>query len=713
MKSLHDSNIEHKVDKIVASLARKQKGQSTSDDLDQYSCLPEMINRHIADVEASTVIRICEELLNRLPGIHNKNQQTFDLLIAKLANEAILLTSESHHYYNIPNASMQAWYNTSVKHGLDLIPSMILLSIYIGLSSHEGLLKSQIQIITGYSSTSVTTHLKKLLQDGLIISKQKFGSAKTYVPQRVDVFNDDPSSFINNPPQECWFSTLDPLKQVKDETYSGYLPYRPRDIRNPFIHKKGNTFVFHKRFLHTASITAAILTRGQLNVWLKKVSPSNHRHKIQTFNKQIHKFIAKEFTEVPLEDPHYEQIQRFIPFCQYVGTRQFMLDFDLVQFFIERNMLKLRSAIQDFEVFMVSEELWLGEAPWDVAFFILCIQKQLYWDEWQKRENKAPATFRLLDQSGADKFLTLEKSHLSKDGIKALPYLIRGGSEIFLIVSAARNLNALNAINKNTNQNMTPSLRSSTALLDKITHRQYLVKTSSQNIPKSVRPIFIASENHQFLIVDINSFDLEVWKVLATEHSTDGAVISEGFSFNNLAESLRVERDQVKLAIYAFMYGAGNARVLAETGLTSVQWKFLKKKINAEKVLMDYRDEIMSFAIKDHHTKPTPLGYKMLMPEGEEYKALSWVVQATGAEIFRAWVLLLKDRKLGEYIVNLIHDEIILELPMTLNLYSAFENIQDCLNDAASDILPGVQLTIKGSACRRWDDFAAIKLHLP
>lgn len=254
---------------------------------------------------------------------------------------------------------------------------------------------------------------------------------------------------------------------------------------------------------------------------------------------------------------------------------------------------------------------------------------------------------------------------------------------------------------------------SSTSLLNKKTHRHHLNWMSSQNIPKNVRPVFFAKDNHQFLIVDINSFDLEVWKVLATEDSSKASdKISDDFTFNDIAKSLKLTRNQVKIAIYISMYGGGKDRVMAETGLTEDEWKLLKSRLYKEKPLMAFKKETKAIAEETSLTLETALYHRMVLFD-EHYKALSYVVQATGAEIFREWVLELKEKELAEYIVNLIHDEIIFELPTDRDLQKVFAEVQNCLNTAADKLLPRANLTIKGSACRRWDAEAAVKLHLP
>lgn len=723
MRKLDNKNIDHIVGKILRSLNSKLRAHSITDDPDDYSYLPEMINRHITNIGYNDVEQVCSQLFDKLPFHPTRTEEVRGVLINDLANHAILLTTEFHYYYTVPHFLPQAWYNVAVKNSIEIIPAMILLAVHVGMSTHEGLLKHQIIEMTGHDSKTVTDHLKNLETAGLINFTQKFAKEKVYQPTEKDVENIDPSSFITSPPNKCWFSSLNPLGVVdsKDKVdtvdeaiYAGYLFTKPLDVRNPFYHNTGTAYVFHKRFFHTATFAAAILTKSQINVWLKAAHGVNYRQRLQTFNKSIKDYIKREFSEQPLDDIHYEQIRKFIPLSHYIGRRAFYFNLFDVDYRIGNSKKDLEIAIEQLLIAINSVDFLGWEPSWNKNYFIYCLEKEMEpLKAWKQRYPTTGLTFPIRQPDGKQKLLTLRKEHLSDDGLDILSTLIKCGPQISQVVRFAQAHRTLKMIFLNFQKYKAPSIMSSTSLLNKKTHRHHLNWMSSQNIPKNVRPVFFAKDNHQFLIVDINSFDLEVWKVLATEDSSKASdKISDDFTFNDIAKSLKLTRNQVKLAIYISMYGGGKDRVMAETGLTEDEWKLLKSRLYKEKPLMAFKKETKAIAEETSLTLETALYHRMVLFD-EHYKALSYVVQATGAEIFREWVLELKEKELAEYIVNLIHDEIIFELPMDRDLQKVFAEVQNCLNTAADKLLPRANLTIKGSACRRWDAEAAVKLHLP
>jgi hypothetical protein len=712
MKRLYDSNIDRIVKKIKQSIKKKQKESKLEVDPGNYSYLSEMINRHTSGFEFDSVRMVCQALIAELPTHPTRSIEVQETIVSNIANEAFLSDLESHHYYKISQYLVQTWYNVSVTQGLQIYPAMILLAIYLGLQSHKGLKINQIVTITGFDFRTVRRYMNELELLGLIASTRKGWETKNYLPANKDAININPASFINNLPEKCWLSELDPFSGIDEVLFSGYLPNRPRTLRNPHVYKAGNEFVFHKRFLNAATFAAAVLTRDQINTWLTAAHGNNIRPRVQTLKKQVMHFVEKELAGARIDDPHYEQIRQFFPISQYVGKRTFDLDTDELLFLQERNQWRLNNTIQDFKILIKKEELLRkGPAPWDVNFFIECLQKMEVWHSWIKRYPDMYPMLPNLEAGGDPEFIKLDDVALGKAGIKMLPGIVQGGEEIFRIYQTASGLTALGSMVKNQEYHMTSSVQSTSSILDKATHRNHLVKVSPQNIPKSIRPIFTARENHQFLIVDINSFDLEIWKVLAAFNMGDEkTLVSEDFTFDQLALSLNLSRSQVKTSIYAFMYGAGTRRILAETGLAIQEWNVLKKRITQESFLMAFRQKIKKDAEENELSPPTPLGFQTFLSKREAYKALSYVVQATGAEIFRAWVLQLKERGLGQYIVNMIHDEIIFEVPDHLNVYNVFSDVQYCLRKASKELLPSLQLTIKGSACRRWDEKAAIKI---
>jgi len=62
------------------------------------------------------------------------------------------------------------------------------------------------------------------------------------------------------------------------------------------------------------------------------------------------------------------------------------------------------------------------------------------------------------------------------------------------------------------------------------------------------------------------------------------------------------------------------------------------------------------------------------------------------------------ESNLSVFIVNVIHDEIIFEIPVNFNLYDFTKVIKECLNKASQELFGDLTFDTKQYAAKYWDE---------
>jgi len=256
-------------------------------------------------------------------------------------------------------------------------------------------------------------------------------------------------------------------------------------------------------------------------------------------------------------------------------------------------------------------------------------------------------------------------------------------------------------------------IESDFSIIQNQTHRIYFRNISTQNICKENRKVFIAKKGRQFLFIDIGQMELVLLKLYISYELGPGEF--DRITFEMIARDIGVERSVVKYTFYKWLYGAGERELLKTPGMSYDKYRRFKKYLNNFNELGQFKKKLEEEANRTHLSRQTPLGYQAPV-YGKSYIAMSYLIQSTGAEIFLRWILELHKKELSEYIVNLIHDEIVFELPVDKNLYDFTKKVKDCLDISSKSISEkfGYALTFntKQYASKYWDKESCAEIYI-
>lgn len=213
-----------------------------------------------------------------------------------------------------------------------------------------------------------------------------------------------------------------------------------------------------------------------------------------------------------------------------------------------------------------------------------------------------------------------------------------------------------------------------------ITGRMSSNKPNVQNVPRELREIFGAPENHSLVIGDFSQIEL---RIVADYVKDDNMikVIREGKDLHRYTASLisgkkeeditKKERDQAKAANFGLIYGI-SPKSLAEYAKNAYSVEMsLEEAMEFQRVFFDHFKKIKEWHdyIKKELKEKKEFICKTIL--GRVLKAYTFTdaanypIQGTGADLLKLSVLVfdneLKRENLKAKVVNLVHDEIVVE----------------------------------------------------
>jgi len=676
--------------------------------------------------DRNTLGHLCKNFLLALPNHVSPNPQALSICTANLMAEVYLRPLERGistdtklaTFVTIRKAAFHHWFQITCDDKLKWREAFVLLAVIVAAERHEGALQSQIELYLQFEQRNIKKYLKLLLKKGLITCKGTIKDENIYDYHR----NTDNLAHINSlqnifkdfHPDKAWFSEIDPLKLSNEYNWEPYLAWRPVELKNPLFAVGGNSIDVHERALEVTLLASALLTRGQFRQWLESAHGGHYRQILPTIKGHIETTVKALFTIPHIKHAHYKQISETMPIVMYAGRSRFEIDLEYLIVLAEVVKQQIIHAYQDVKVAGKAFTIQLSLHPearthmnWDVHHFLDCFHHSIPWEKWkQKYPNRNPA----LPVGGNNllqsqlKWVEIDKNLFSVKGIKSQIGFMHMAKEIYTLINLLNSRRVLYSLKEDTFLKGMNTLRSLTKTFDNPSHRMFTVVSSRQGIPSKVRPIFKCPAGLQFLMVDIKQAEFSIWIALAAEREESGSNDTE-VDFSVVSMRLGIPRDKVKQAIYSYLNGAQPKTILRENGLTLAKWNKIKLESQVGR-FSSLKKEIIDYAKKNGKTPPTPLRYSAPI-NSRHYRALAWYVQAIGAEIFRQWILNLKKEGLATAIVNLIHDEIIFKLPVSVNLYEITMRIEECLRDASNSILPKANFRIRAKAAKRWDEETA------
>lgn len=253
------------------------------------------------------------------------------------------------------------------------------------------------------------------------------------------------------------------------------------------------------------------------------------------------------------------------------------------------------------------------------------------------------------------------------------------------------------------------------------TGRMSATNPAIQTLPRGgtdpqIRDSFVAQEGHLFLSTDFSNVEARIFASFAQEEGMLGA-IRDGIDLHcytakeiyNLAELPPKDSPQRQIAknvLFCRLFGGGAAKVAwtagvplseAERALEGFKSAFPGIK-NFQKIMSDMARD--NFLATDKAFIQLPDGRIVSLNEGDDkfYVFTNYLIQGYAASLMKKRLAVIDNMGLKDYIVAIIHDEVVAEVPVDI-LEDYKREIEEAMNDDSSLLVPIVAET--GSAAER------------
>ena len=678
-------------------------------------------------------IKIIKKLLEAIPGYSRGFKTRNDVLCNNLYFRAGVEYLEQNKFWRLSQNYISIWYDLTYKERLNYKQSQILLGCFWCHSYYNSFKKTEpaflrigeIKELTKFSEDTVKKYMVDLSKKGIIKILEPKGRRKEYflksLPKSILIFRYNKNPFVGDICLNIDFDDINLIRFIYSSDYN---------LRNPFLYIKPNGVIaVNRQILNMEYVIASILSEDEL----KKLLLISHTKRsigytLKSINKRLKEYVnIIKNTKPPIDLlPHFHQIYKILPLLDYIGRRYYEIDFDKLQHFLHYYKYRMKVAKKRFsmiyEVFIKT-----GAALFDWKYLFECLGKNNSEKEWQKKYKmedirlmplnlgfpmekiqvcrekiKFSNNKELLEQlkwyQVDEEFIRIDA--LTEDKFNGIRNTAWGGQELFDYYVANNALNNLLQIGKCIETSKTISVISAPSVLGNPTHRIYTCKISSQNISKKNRPIIRAKTGHQFFMIDVRQMELELIKWYVQKEYSNNEI--SDLTFESIATNSNVKRDTAKDLFYKWSYGASQQTILKETDATEEEYKRFREYIKKTSIY-DFKKKIEEEIRRSYVTRETPLGFRVPIFSGA-YKGLPYLIQAAGSELFIRWLQMIHEAGRSIFIVNVIHDEIIFEIPVNFNLYKFTKVIKECLNKASQELFGDLTFDTKQCAARYWDD---------
>ncbi len=253
-----------------------------------------------------------------------------------------------------------------------------------------------------------------------------------------------------------------------------------------------------------------------------------------------------------------------------------------------------------------------------------------------------------------------------------------------------------------------------------VTGRMSSSNPNVQNIPRDMRSLFRAEEGNVFVIADFSQIELRIAAEYVGDENMTRA-FREGRDLHRYTASLilekpeqeitKEERQLAKAMNFGLIYGI-SARGLSEYARSSYG---VDLEISSADV---FRKRFFKFfhAFREWHES-----VKRELKENGEVRgstllgrpyrastftdAVNYPIQGTGADLLKLAVLMFdvetRKRGVSAKLVNLIHDEIVVECPQEQG-EEVCEILEHSMTQAGQIVLKHIPVEVESTACRRW-----------
>ena len=254
-------------------------------------------------------------------------------------------------------------------------------------------------------------------------------------------------------------------------------------------------------------------------------------------------------------------------------------------------------------------------------------------------------------------------------------------------------------------------LHASTNPLGARTGRMSISRPNLQNVPRSwVRGAFIPRPGNKLVLVDFDQIELRLLAHYAKEPSLIKAVLAGddlhsyvGRMVYNQAEISRAQRQVVKHANFAKIYGAGVPKFAATAGISVPDaHDFNEKYNNAFPAIGRWVNKITGVGNSQGKSIVTPhLGRRQVVGDGEGgYKLVNYYIQGTAADVLKQKIVELSMTPSEQFMLFPIHDEIAFDVPEE-HVEDVRHEVSEVMQDLTSFDVP---LTVGSEVVDNWGE---------
>lgn len=237
------------------------------------------------------------------------------------------------------------------------------------------------------------------------------------------------------------------------------------------------------------------------------------------------------------------------------------------------------------------------------------------------------------------------------------------------------------------------------------TSRMSMERPNLQNLPRrsesnpaadSIRSCVSAREGNVMLMCDFDQIEMRMLASLANERAMIEAFQSSDDFFVTLARLVYDDdtivksdprRQVVKNAGYATIYGAGVEKFAQTAGIELDQARHVRHLWDQNfPDVVKFQRRVIDVATRRRHNDgvsyvrcPITQRFQVADP-GKEYALVNFLIQGAAAAVLKKKVVMLDAAGLGQYLVALVHDEVVLDLPRD-EVSDAADTLRAVMND--------------------------------
>jgi len=693
-------------------------------------------NQLLAAYDSSSLEELhlfAQKLVKEVRFFQEMRSEQIILLAENLTTESLLLRKERTRFQRLPLSQLSRWITTIMTLGLNRQRVVILMAVIWCENFFKGTVSQQLVIKhTGYSKNTIKTHLKYLLSKGLLIeeplnpdqsatkTKKKKASNKFIDMNRRQLKSNLPSPIKRNSVvpiidkdrlEQAYICELDLFDNLDWREVVGYQHSKPIVKKNPFIVRNAKSMIIHEAVFSPQFLLFCLLSEAEILSWLKmayKVPADAFVSLLDEMTERIEScFINSEPVST---NAHFTQIEDALPLLRYSGIREFRIDFDHFQYlrFFNPYLIKTeqKALIERNKEMAISDSRF----GWDVDYFVKCLHKKKPGKHWLKRYPETPLVFAGNSMAEFLRDPVMIPPEWDLDELQRfLPRMADRGI-ITNLINASKASVVINRLEKHMKKTKLFSLSFRPSIISTITHANFLSKSSPQNLPKMIRQLLVARPGYNFLWVDVSQMHLSILLALGANQLPACSPKGEfGSMLEELAKIIGADRKAIKKAIYPMLNAAGKKKVRQVSGLSKDQLNTLLEALDEIPAYREFYTWVNGYAAIHHMTPLTPLGFQVPVYPNNRLAA-GHTVHLAANEVFRQWLVMLDEINLSSYIVNLVHDEIVFQVPASTNPYTFTRKAYEALNRAGRSLIPGLKLGVKASLGKSWDEFNAIEI---